>query len=156
MGYASFIQQLGHKPWFARLGRAMMPVDRALQRVTGGRWTMIGKGVMPEFLLTTTGRKTGQPRQVPLLYARDGDAFVVIASNWGQEHHPAWSANLLAEPKASVTHDGRDIDVIATLAEGAERERLWPLLTEVWPAYATYAERAGRDLRIFVLRPIDR
>ena len=52
-----------------------------------------------------------------------------------------------------MTHEGRDIDVLATLAEGAERDRVWPLLTQVWPAYDTYAARSGRDLRVFVLRP---
>jgi deazaflavin-dependent oxidoreductase (nitroreductase family) len=153
MGYSDLILKLGHQRWFARVARTLVPVDRALQKATGGRWSVIGKGVVPEMLLTTTGRKTGLPRDVPVLYAKDGEAYVVVASNWGQEHHPAWSGNLLAEPKAVVTVDGRAIDVVAELADPAEKERVWPLVTAVWPAYDTYAARAGRDIRVFLLRP---
>src|SRR5690606_9897492 len=107
---------------------------------------------LPSLLITTTGRTTGKPRTNPLLYAPDGDGFVVIGSNWGQAHHPAWSANLLANPHATVTVQGTPISVRARLAEGAERERLRALLLRVWPAYATYEQRAaGRTLRIFRL-----
>ncbi len=154
MGLLDLTRRLGHQPWFARVGRALVPLDRRIQRATGGRWGVMGRHVVPEFLLTTTGRTSGLPRSVPLLYARDGDAFVVIASNWGQAKHPAWSGNLLAQPRASVAYQGRDVDVIATLAEGEERERLWPKLIEVWPAYDTYAARSGRDLRVFRLEPM--
>ncbi len=154
MGYADVIRRLGHQRWFARLGRALVPVDRAVQRASGGRWSVIGKGVVPELLLTTTGRRSGLPRDVPLLYARDGDDYVVTASNWGQAHHPAWSGNLLATPTAAVTLEGERIPVTAELLEGAERERVWSLVTKVWPAYDTYAARAGREIRVFRLSPV--
>ena len=121
MGYSDLIRRLGHQPWFARLGRALVPLDRAIQKATGGRWSLVGKASSPSCCSTTTGRKTGQPRDVPLLYARDGEAYVVVASNWGQDHHPAWSRNLLAEPKAAVTVDGRAVDVVAELADGGPR-----------------------------------
>lgn len=154
VGYARAVARLGHQRWFARLGRAVVPLDRALHRASRGRWSLIGRGVVPQLLLTTIGRRSGQPREVPLLYARDGDALVVVASNWGQHQHPAWSANLIDNPLASVTLDGDSIPVLATLTEGGERERLWPLLTSVWPPYDTYAARSGRDLRVFLLRPV--
>jgi deazaflavin-dependent oxidoreductase (nitroreductase family) len=156
MGYADLILRLGHQRWFARVGRAMVPVDRALQKATGGRWSLVGKGVVPEMLLTTTGRTSGLQRSVPLLYARDGAAYVVVASNWGQEHHPAWSGNLLAQPRAVITVDGRAVDVLAEPADPAEKARVWPLVTAVWPAYDTYAARAGRDIRVFLLHPSSR
>jgi deazaflavin-dependent oxidoreductase (nitroreductase family) len=156
MGYSDLIRRLGHTRWFARLGRAMVPVDRAIQKVSGGKWSVVGKGIVPELVLTTTGRRSGQPRSVPLLYARDGDAYVVVASNWGQEHHPAWSGNLIAQPKAVVAVDGRAVDVVAELTDDDEKKRVWPLITAVWPAYDTYATRSGRDLRVFVLRPTNR
>jgi deazaflavin-dependent oxidoreductase (nitroreductase family) len=153
-GYSRFVQRLGHQRWFAALGRTMMPVDRWVQRVTKGRWTVIGPHGMPALLLTTTGRRTGQPRTQPLLYAPDGDGYVVMASNWGQAHHPAWSGNLIADPDATVAVDGATVPVRAVLASGAERERLRGLLLDVWPAYATYERRAaGRDIRIFRLTP---
>jgi deazaflavin-dependent oxidoreductase (nitroreductase family) len=78
----------------------------------------------------------------------------VIGSNWGKTRHPAWTHNLLADPAATVSLDGRQIPVTATRARGAERARLWDLLVVEWPAYATYVERAGgRDIRIFRLTP---
>jgi len=152
--YSRLVQRLGHQRWFAALGRTMVPVDRWIQRVIRGRWSVIGRHGLPALLLTTTGRRSGQPRTQPLLYAPDGDGYVVMGSNWGQAHHPAWTGNLLAHPDATVTLDGRAVPVRATLASGAERERLRQLMLAVWPAYATYERRAaGRAIRIFRLSP---
>ncbi|MEV8375397.1 nitroreductase/quinone reductase family protein [Kribbella sp. NPDC056861] len=153
--YTNVIRSLGHRRWFAVAGRTLVPIDRWLQRRTGGRVTILGRSALPTLLLTTQGRKSGLPRTVPLIYAPDGDSFVVTASNWGQEKHPAWSGNLLAASAATVAlPGGRKIGVHAVLAEGAERDRVWPLVTEVWPAYDTYVERTGgRAIRVFVLTP---
>ena len=152
--YTNVIRSLGHHPWFATVGRAAVPIDRWLQRRTGGRITVIGRSALPTLLLTTRGRKSGLPRTVPLLYAPDGDGFVVTASNWGQQIHPAWSANLLASADATVLlSGGREIPVRATLAEGPERDRVWALVTRVWPAYDTYVVRSGRAIRVFLLTP---
>ncbi|GAA1605205.1 nitroreductase family deazaflavin-dependent oxidoreductase [Kribbella sancticallisti] len=152
--YTNVIRSLGHRPWFAAVGRAVVPLDRWLQRTTGGRVTILGRSALPTLLLTTKGRKSGLPRTVPLLYAPDGDAFVVTASNWGQKEHPAWSANLLACCEATVLlSGGREVPVRSALAEGPERDRVWPLVTRVWPAYDTYVERSGRAIRVFVLTP---
>jgi len=149
------VRSLGHKRWFARAGRILVPVDRALGILSKGRFVAFGVRDLPSMLITTIGRKSGQHRTNPLLYARDGDGFVVIGSNWGQEHHPAWALNLVANPVATVTLGGKAIPVRATLAEGAERERLLALLMSLWPAYATYAKRAGgRELRVFRLAAI--
>ncbi|MEU4394810.1 nitroreductase/quinone reductase family protein [Kribbella sp. NPDC023855] len=153
--YTNVIRSLGHRPVFATVGRAAVPVDRWLQQKTGGRIMILGRLALPTLLLTTRGRKSGLPRTVPLLYAPDGDNFVVTASNWGQENHPAWSGNLLACKEATVAlPGGRQIPVRAALAEGAERDRVWPLVTRVWPAYDTYVERSGRAIRVFVLTPV--
>jgi deazaflavin-dependent oxidoreductase (nitroreductase family) len=152
--YWSLIRWMGHQRWFAAFGRTAMPVDRWIQRATRGRWTLIGRHGMPALVLTTTGRRTGQPRTQPLLYAPDGDGYVVVGSNWGQQHHPAWSGNLLTNPEASVKVGADTVPVRATLATGAERERLWAMLLTLWPAYETYVERAGgRGLRVFRLEP---
>ncbi|MGW4463367.1 nitroreductase/quinone reductase family protein [Micromonospora sp. NPDC004704] len=145
-------RRFSHRRWFARTVRFVVPVDRVIGRLTRGR--VVALGIAPSLIITTTGRRSGQPRSNPLLFVRDGDAYVVIASNWGQAQHPAWSLNLLADPSATVTLDGARRPVRATLAEGAQRERLWQLLLTEWPAYQTYVERAGgRDLRIFRLAP---
>jgi deazaflavin-dependent oxidoreductase (nitroreductase family) len=151
----SGVRSLGHKRWFARAGRILVPVDRALGILTKGRFVAFGVRDLPSMLITTTGRKSGRHRTNPLLYARDGDGFVVIGSNWGRDHHPAWALNLIANPVATVTLGGKAIPVRATLAEGAERERLLGLLMSLWPAYATYEKRAGgRELRVFRLTAI--
>jgi deazaflavin-dependent oxidoreductase (nitroreductase family) len=151
----SFVQRLSHRPWFGAVLRPLVPLDRQVSRWTKGRVSAFGGGwLIPSLLLTTTGRKTGQPRSQPLLFVRDGDAYVVIGSNWGQTHQPAWSGNLLANPDATVTVGGKIVPVRATLATGAERERLFGLLRKVWPAYDTYVQRAGgRDIRVFRLAP---
>lgn len=147
------LRRLGGEPWFAVLGRAFVPLDRFLGKVTKGRFVLFGLHNLPSLMLTTTGRRSGRARTHPLLYAEDGDAFVVIGSNWGRKHHPAWSGNLLAHPEAIVTRHGKDIPVRARLTEGSERERLVGLLRAIWPAYRVYERRAGgRDLRVFRLK----
>lgn len=153
---AAVLRRLGHQRWFARLGRAYVPLDTALGKLTRGRFVALSGRSLPSLLLTTTGRRTGQARTVPLLYAPDGDAFVVIGSNWGQRHQPAWSGNLLATPEATVTVGGRVVAVRARQVTGDERDDLFERLLGVWPAYHTYQTRAGdRELRVFRLEPAD-
>jgi deazaflavin-dependent oxidoreductase (nitroreductase family) len=148
-------RRLGHRHWFSAAGRLLVPVDRLVGRLTRGR--VVALGLVPSLIITTTGRRSGRPRSNPLLYVPDGDAFVVVGSNWGQPHQPAWALNLLAEPTATVTVKGRQIPVRARLATGAERDRLWRLLVAQWPAYETYARRAGgRELHVFRLEPVRR
>jgi deazaflavin-dependent oxidoreductase (nitroreductase family) len=155
MALLTVIQRLGSHRWFARLGRAAVPVDRFIARVTRGR--VVAFGLLPSLTITTIGRKSGLPRTQPLVYVPDDGRFAVIGSNWGQAAHPAWSANLLAHPEAVVRVRGREVCVHAELATGAERERLWQLLLRTWPAYGSYAQRAThRELRIFTLTPTDR
>ncbi len=147
---SSFLRRIGGARIVSLVGPLYVPVDRWLGRVSrGGRLFAFG---LPSLMITTTGRKSGQPRTNPLLYAADGDGFVVIGSNWGKTHHPAWSGNLLANPLATVSVKGTEVQVRATLTAGEERERLRALLLKVWPGYTSYEKRAqGRDLRIFRL-----
>jgi deazaflavin-dependent oxidoreductase (nitroreductase family) len=152
--YSALVRRLGSHRWFAALGRWMTPLDRRLDRLTNGRWSVLGRQVLPSLLITTRGRNSGLPRTQLLLYAVDGDAYIVVGSNWGQAHHPEWSANLLAQPIARVMLGDREFGVRATLTTGAERERLWQLVQRVWPPYAAYADHAaGRPIRIFRLMP---
>ncbi|GLY21198.1 hypothetical protein Misp04_09300 [Micromonospora sp. NBRC 101691] len=145
-------RRLGHRRWFAAAGRLLVPADRLVGRLTRGR--VVALGLIPSLVITTTGRRSGRPRSNPLLYVPDGDGYVVVGSNWGQPSQPAWALNLLAEPSAEVTLAGRRNPVRAELATGTERERLWRLLETEWPAYRTYAQRAGdREIRVFRLVP---
>ena len=95
----------------------------------------------------------GRTRETPLGFFRDDDRLVVIGSNWGQEHDPAWALNLVANPTARVQIGREHRDIVARVTEGEERGRLWQRLNEAWPAYDTYAERSGRQIKIFVLEP---
>jgi len=119
-------------------------------QATNGKYTLFGPISMPELLLTTTGRKSGQKRVSPLSYVRDGDRALVLGSNFGQETHPAWSANLLAEPQASVTMGGIEIPVTATLLTGDERQRGMDKFL-AYPMYRSYLSRTDRELRLFAL-----
>lgn len=150
------ITRLGRKQWFSTTFKGVAPhVDRFLGRVTGGRVFMLAGTGVQTLLLTTTGRKSGQERTVPLLYSRHNGALLVVGSNWGQQHHPAWALNLLADPEAKVTIRGKSGAVHARLVEGEERELVWTtILTKNWPGYENYAERSGRHINIFALEPV--
>jgi deazaflavin-dependent oxidoreductase (nitroreductase family) len=102
-------------------------------------------------LLTTTGRRSGEPRTMPLIHRTDGDRWVLVASKGGAPAHPLWYENLLADPEAEIQVKGEVIPVRAETAQGAERERLWSLMTEVWPAYDEYQRRTEREIPVVVL-----
>lgn len=105
-------------------------------------------------LLETVGRKTGKARTHTLLYVRDGEHFVVIASNNGRPRHPAWYHNLMAHSQAWI-QAGRDrFEVLAETANAEERERLWGLLLKVYPPYREYTKRTAREFPIVVLKPL--
>ena len=137
--------------WFARVAPPIItPLDRFLHRVTGGR-VLTSRGLLPSLLLTTTGAKTGQPREVPLACVPDGDVIYLVGSNFGRERHPAWTGNLLKTPRARVAFDGERFDVDAELLDPEEKAAVWPKLVRVWPTYDRYVERSGRDIRVFRL-----
>ncbi|WP_117210003.1 nitroreductase family deazaflavin-dependent oxidoreductase [Allorhizocola rhizosphaerae] len=143
-------RHLGHRAWFVKLGKAIVPFDRAMAKLTGGR--VVALGVVPSLILTTTGRKSGLARSQPLAYVPDGDDIILIGSNWGGPNHPAWSGNLIANPAAKVNVKGREKSVTARLLTGAERDEAWRLAVQVWPPYATYEKRcAPRVIRVFRL-----
>ncbi|MEX2105544.1 MAG: nitroreductase family deazaflavin-dependent oxidoreductase [Solirubrobacterales bacterium] len=130
-------------------GKLNVPMYRASGGRIGGR---IGKA--PVLLLTTTGRKSGQPRTAPVVYLTDGDRMIVIGSNAGNDRVPAWSLNLKANPDAEVEVGRRRTRVHARVAEGEERTELWRKSNEQYAGFDDYAERTDRDISLFVLEPI--
>ncbi|HXF81602.1 MAG TPA: nitroreductase family deazaflavin-dependent oxidoreductase [bacterium] len=106
---------------------------------------------MPVLLLTTRGRRSGQPRTNVLTYLPDGGALVVIASNGGAPRHPHWFLNLRAHPEAQVEIGGRRRSVRAREAEGPERDRLWALVVQRYGGYAVYQRRTRRRIPVVVL-----
>ncbi|MEY2569948.1 MAG: hypothetical protein QOE63_298 [Acidimicrobiaceae bacterium] len=149
------VRQVGHSSALAKLGPQFAPhMDRVVHRLTGGRYTAT-QLVVPSLVLTTVGRKSGEPRPATLAtLVERGGTFLVVASNFGKEHHPAWSGNLLANPEATVSHRGQDHAVVAHLLGPEEKHAVWPKLIATWPAFDTYTDRSGRDLRVFRLTPI--
>ena len=134
--------------------RMLHHVDRAVYRLTGGRRTFAGLASgIPVAMLTTTGAKSGLPRTTPVLTLADGDGLIVIASNFGQDHHPAWAHNLRAHPEARVEADGVARDVRARELAGDERERAFELGGAVYPGYAAFRRRADRTIPVFRLEP---
>jgi deazaflavin-dependent oxidoreductase (nitroreductase family) len=126
-------------------------LDKVISRLSGGRFTMTSL-IVPTLVLTTTGAKTGQARTTPLATMPDGeDAFYVVGSNFGTEKHPAWTANLLKTPTATVRYGGKSIPVGAHLLSDEEKAEVWPRLTKVWPTYDTYVQKTDRNLRVFRL-----
>jgi deazaflavin-dependent oxidoreductase (nitroreductase family) len=139
---------------FARVApRVVPPLDKFVHRVTGGR-VLLGRVLVPTLMLTTTGAKSGEPRLVPLACVPDGDVIYVTGSNFGREHHPAWTANLMKTPRAHMSFDGEESDVVAHLLSDDEKAAVWPKLLAMWPTYDRYVERSGRNLRVFRLERV--
>jgi deazaflavin-dependent oxidoreductase (nitroreductase family) len=102
-------------------------------------------------LLTTKGRRTGEPRTTPLIYERAGDGYVIVASKGGAPEHPGWYRNLVAEPQVEVQVRDEVFPARARTATGEERERLWALAAEQWPDYDAYRTRTDREIPVVVL-----
>lgn len=136
--------------WF--IGRAFSPAQRRLLSASGGRLSLTGRA--PTLLLTTTGRRTGRARTVPLFYLRDGRRLVVCNVDPGHGRPSPWVLNLRADPAATVHLRGEAIAVTADEASEAETDRYWPRLVELWPAYRQFFAGGGRRA-IFVLHPQD-
>lgn len=147
------LRRFSRQRWLSTLIKALVPIDRALQARTVGQASITSALGMPAALLTTTGCRSGQPRAVALTFARHDGGLVVVGSNFGRAHHPAWSSNLLANPDATVTINGAVWPVRARLLDATEKAAVWPELLRLWPGYAAYQERSHRDLRVFLLTP---
>ncbi len=120
-------------------------------RETGGDVGHIWKEGSTVLLLTTTGRKTGEQRTTPLIYAEDGDRYVIVASKGGAPEDPGWYRNLDKTPEVELQVKDDVFRAHARTAEGEERDRLWQKANEVWPHYAEYQERTDREIPVVVL-----
>ena len=120
---------------------------------TGGREGHEWRGV-PTLVLTTKGRKTGQPRRNALIYGRDGEKYVIVASKGGAPLNPMWFGNLVVEPAVRIQVGGDVLAAVARTAQGAERDRLWSTMAKIWPDYETYQAKTDRQIPVIVLEPI--
>lgn len=150
----ALVQRISSTVLFARIAPHLLPpLDKALHRLSGGK-VMLSQYMLPAMFLTTTGRRSGEPRVAPLAcLPESGGSFLVVGSNFGRTDHPAWTGNLIAEPTALVEHRGRTVQVTAVLLAGDERAEAWAALLRMWPPYAAYQARIDRQIRLFRLTP---
>lgn len=150
--YARFVNWLSATAFGSWLVKHLASrVDPVLFKATGGRLTMTGVPTLPMLTLTTTGRKSGKPRDTQLAYHQDGGDFLVVASAMGQERHPDWSYNLLANPDAEVQLRGERARVRARALDDAEKARVWPAVKRTIPQMDVYEQRTARNIRVFRL-----
>jgi deazaflavin-dependent oxidoreductase (nitroreductase family) len=120
-------------------------------RETDGEVGYIWREGAPTLLLTVTGRKSGREYTTPLIFGRDGDAYVLVGSQGGRPQHPDWYLNLSAHPDVGVQVKADRFRARARTAEGEERERLWRQMNEIWPHYDEYQTRTERRIPVVVL-----
>jgi deazaflavin-dependent oxidoreductase (nitroreductase family) len=139
---------------FNHVTKLMSWLNTWLYRVSGGklggRWTH-GEPIM---LLTYTGRKSGQRYTKPLVYMRDGDTLITVASKAGVSKHPVWYLNLEANPDCEVELGREKRRMRARVANAEERTRYWPQLVKMNPDFETYKARTTREFPILLLTPI--
>ena len=108
---------------------------------------------VPTLLLTTIGRKSGNSHTTPLIYGRDGDQYLLVASKGGHDHHPDWYLNLTVQPEAQVQVAAKRFSALARTAGPGEKQRLWDLMAQIWPAYNDYQTKTSREIPVVILEP---
>jgi deazaflavin-dependent oxidoreductase (nitroreductase family) len=122
-------------------------------RATGGRFGHHFPGAPPSLLLDHVGAKSGKKRTTPLVYTRDGDNVVIVASKGGYPKNPGWYHNLRANPDTTIQVGSKRWPVHARVAEPAERARLWPSVIETYSGYGDYQRRTERQIPLVILEP---
>jgi deazaflavin-dependent oxidoreductase (nitroreductase family) len=149
------------KPYVKKIIKTMSKVNVAVYRWTGGllgsTWRVgsaFPRGI-PVLLLTSVGRKSGQPRIVPLLYIEDGPNIIVVGSQGGLPTNPLWVKNLDANPDCEIQIKRRKTKMRARTANPAERAELWPKLVAHYADYASYETWTDRVIPVIILEPVD-
>lgn len=142
------IQRVVNSPFLKWIQNANTWIYRASQGKLGG--TMAGA---PVVLLTTIGRKSGKPRTLPLLYLKDGENVIVVASKAGWHEHPLWYQNLCANPNVEIQIGNKRQAMVARTANAEERARYWPAVVNMYKDYADYQSWTDREIPVVVLSP---
>ena len=143
--------KIGSIPWMPKLLPQIVAVDKALQRVSGGRVTVLDIAGLPNLALTVPGRKSGIPRTTPLLCVPHDGGWLVAGSYFGGPKTPVWVHNLRATDTAEIRFDGRSHAVSWREVEGEERAAMWQVMLRTWPNFALYEERTDRTIPVFYL-----
>ena len=113
-----------------------------------------GSGPLPTLLLTTTGRKSGKARSLPLIYGNHGEGYIIIASKGGMPNHPIWFLNLEAKPECELQVGAKALSARARVVTGEERDTIWAQMAEIYPPYLAYQKATEREIPVIVLDPI--
>jgi deazaflavin-dependent oxidoreductase (nitroreductase family) len=146
--------RIGSLSWMPKLLPQIVWVDRTMQKVSGGRVTLLDLAGLPNLNLTVTGRRSGLPRTTPLLCVPHDGGWLVAGSYFGGPDMPVWVANLRAAGEAEVEVDGEVTPVVARELEGEERAELWEVMLRTWPNFARYEARTDRRIPVFLLTPV--
>ena len=139
--YSRFLRAVGERRWFVAVASRVAPrLDRLVYRATRGRRPATPPSV-PTLFLTTTGRRTGEPRTVALSYVEDGGAYIVVGTNWGRRSTPDWTLNLEANPRAMIEMAGEQILIDAHAVAPDEQVAICEAFHAMWPPYAAYRRR---------------
>lgn len=152
--FQKIMQKFAMSSWGSRMMAPIIHhIDRVILALTGGRETAVSLFTgLPVVQVTMTGAKSGLQRTLPLVAIPDGDALILIASNFGRVHHPGWYYNLRAHPHVNVIYHRETARFTAREVLGAERERAFALADAVYPGYALYRQRAApRQIHVMVL-----
>jgi len=146
--------RIGSVSWMPKLLPQIVAVDKALQRVSRGRVSVLDIAGLPNLSLTVPGRRSGVPRTTPLLAVPHEGAWLVAGSYFGGPKMPVWVHNLRDTDRAEITVKGTTTPVTWREVEGDERDRLWAVMLATWPNYAKYEERTDRTIPVFVLTTV--
>ncbi|KHK97763.1 hypothetical protein LK09_09655 [Microbacterium mangrovi] len=151
----SLVAPLTRTRLFRRFGPTLLrPLEAAVAFVSGGR-VQVSALLVPSLVLHTTGARSGEPRDVPLMYTPDGHGRAIVAgTDFAGERHPAWTSNLLAHPDAAITVRGRWMPVRAERIADEDRDAAWARIEAQWPGYRAYERDSGRTVRLFRLQPV--
>lgn len=144
---------IGGISWMPKLLPQITALDKWIQRVTKGTWSLLRLAGLPNLMLTVVGRKSGQPRSTPLLCVPYRTGQLIAGSNFGGAKPPVWVVNVRAAERVQVQMYGATTAAVPRELTGAERDEAWAHMLKTWPNYAKYAERTDRTIPVFYLEP---
>ncbi|PZQ36755.1 MAG: nitroreductase family deazaflavin-dependent oxidoreductase, partial [Phenylobacterium zucineum] len=143
--------------WFRAIGPIVLPPIEAVLAAITGRSVQVSALLVPSLILRSLGAKSGEVREVVLMYTPDGRGRAIIAgTNFAGDRHPAWTANLAANPEAEIVVRGRTMPVVASRIPDDEVDAAWARIEQQWPGYRGYERDSGRTVRLFRLQPVRR
>ena len=145
--------KLGSQPWMPKLLPQITWSDTKLQKVSGGRVSILDVAGLPNLMLTVVGRKSGIPRTTPLLCVPHQGGWLIAGSNFGGAKPPVWTVNLRAAATAEVRYNHRTHTCGWQELTGAEKEKAWAHMATVWPNYDKYVDWTDREIPVFHLTP---